>query len=65
MEFLFRDKFSDLDYSDKLYGFINNYDNANAYDKKRILDSLIINNSQDNDNNEDEGIEIINRAIGL
>jgi hypothetical protein len=65
MEFLFRDNYSKINYSDNLYGFINAYDKTSkpAF-KKKILSSLIIKSGDilENDNEDDE-VDLINSAL--
>jgi hypothetical protein len=67
MQFLFREKYSDLNDTDKFYGFISAYDKTSSANKKQILESLIIkkDNIEDNDNDNDinDEINLINSAI--
>jgi hypothetical protein len=65
MEFLFRDNYSKINYSDNLYGFINEYDRAsNSTTKKKILASLIIKSGDIlEEDDEDDEIDLINLAL--
>ena len=66
MTFLFREKYSNLNDTDKLYGFVSTYDKASSADKRKILESLIIkkNNTKDYENEDDPNDdELINSAI--
>ena len=67
MQFLFREKYSDLNDTDKFYGFISAYDKTSSANKKQLLESLIIkkDNIEDNDNDNDinDEINLINSAI--
>ena len=68
MTFLFREKYSNLNDTDKLYGFVSTYDKASSADKRKILESLIIkkNNTKEYENEDDpndDELNLINSAI--